>query len=56
MHRRLGFVVSLIGMVFVVLPFATLLDQADFVMMTIGMAFVVVGAFFAIESVARQKN
>ena len=56
MHRRFGFVVSICGMVFVLLPLSTVLRQPDFVMCTIGVGFIVIGTFFAIESVARKKK
>ena len=55
MHRRLGFVVSLCGMTFVMLPLANVLHQTDFVTCTVGFAFVVIGVFFAIESVAKGR-
>lgn len=54
MHKRLGFVVSLCGMVFVLLPLAPLLRQPDFVVCTIGFAFVILGIFFALGTGARK--
>ena len=56
MHRRIGFIVSMCGMAFVLMPLATTLPQPDFVVCSVGFGFVIVGIFFAIESVARQKD
>ena len=56
MHRRLGFIVSMCGMVFVLLPLATTLQYRDLVVCSVGFGFVLMGVFFAIESVARQKD
>lgn len=53
MQRRMGFVLSICGMMFVVMPMATVLRQPDFVVFTIGSAFVLLGIFFAMESVAK---
>ena len=55
MHRWLGFIVSACGMAFVLVPLGTILQKPDFVICSVGFAFVIVGVFFAIESVARQK-
>lgn len=55
MHRRIGFIVSICGMVFVMLPLGGVLGKADFVTAVIGFAFVIIGIFFAIESLARGR-
>lgn len=55
MHRRIGFIVSICGMVFVMLPLGGVLGKADFVTAAIGFAFVIIGIFFAIESLARGR-
>ena len=55
MHRRMGFIVSICGMAFVMTPLGKLLSPPDFVTAVIGFAFVLVGVFFAIESVARGR-
>lgn len=54
MHRRLGFVVSLCGMAFVLLPLSRLMERPDFVTATLGFALVIIGVFFALESVAKK--
>ena len=56
MNRRIGFIVSVCGMAFVLVPFVQVLEQADFVACTVGFALVLVGIFFAIESVARHRT
>ncbi len=55
MHRRIGFVVSICGMAFVMTPLSKVLDQPDFVTAVIGFAFVLIGVFFAIETLARGR-
>lgn len=54
MHRRIGFVISACGMAFVLLPLARVLPAPDFVVCTIGMGFIIVGVFVAIESLAKR--
>ena len=54
MHRRIGFIVSVCGMVFVLLPLITVLEREDFVVCAIGFAFLVIGIFFAIETIAKK--
>ena len=56
MHRRVGFVVSVCGMAFIVMSLALSLQQPEFVMAAIGFGLLVIGVFFAIESVARSDK
>lgn len=54
MHRRIGFVIAACGMIFAVLPFTAILGWGDLITCTIGFALILIGAFFAIESVAKS--
>ncbi len=54
MARRLGFVVSLCGMAFVLLPLSRLMERPDFVISTIGFTITILGIFFALESLAKK--
>jgi hypothetical protein len=56
MHRRLAFGVSICGMVFVLVSLVTVLQQPEFVLCCVGLAFLLLGVFFAIESVAKSKD
>ena len=56
MHRRFGFVVSLCGVVFVMLPLSTVFRQPEVVTAAVGFMLIIVGTFFAVESVARHKK
>ena len=53
MIRRIGFIISVCGMGFVLLPLTRVLPQPDFFVCTIGVAFIIVGVFVAIESLAK---
>jgi len=54
MHRRLGFILSGCGMLFVALPMARILPQQDFVVFVVGLAFTLLGIYFSIESVSKK--
>ena len=54
MDRRLGFVISGIGIMFVLLPLGKLFQTPDFVTVVGGFVFLIVGIFFAIESIAKH--
>ena len=54
MHRRIGFVISVCGMGFALLPLARVLPQPDFVVCAVGVGFIILGVFVAIESLARR--
>jgi lipopolysaccharide export LptBFGC system permease protein LptF len=56
MHRRIGFVIAACGMAFIAVPLSNVFNRADFLMSLLGLAFVIVGTFFAIESVAKQTS
>ncbi|MBI3456712.1 MAG: hypothetical protein HY002_13120 [Candidatus Rokubacteria bacterium] len=56
MQRRIGFIVSISGVAFLLLPLSTLLPSPDFLVCAIGAAFIVIGVFFAIESVAKRLD
>ena len=56
MHRRLGFILSLSGMTFAVIPLATILPKPDFIVCLAGFVFSLLGIFFTIESVAKQRH
>ena len=54
MERRLGFVIGGVGIMFVLLPLAKVLQTPDFVTVVGGFVFLLLGIFFAIESVAKH--
>ena len=54
--RRLGFVISVCGMAFALMPLSTVLDTPDFAVATVGLALLVLGIFVAIESVAKRAG
>lgn len=54
MHRRLGFVLSLCGMMFAVIPLSMILPKPDFILCLSGFVFTLLGIFFTIEEVARR--
>jgi len=56
MHRRFGFLISVCGMMFAVMPLATVLRRPDFVTLTVGSGLFLLGVFVAIESVARKND
>ena len=56
MHWRIGFIISVCGMVSFVLPLAGVLSHQDFLAASGGFAFVLLGIFIAIESLARHKE
>jgi hypothetical protein len=56
MHRRLGFVLSLIGMSFAVMPLAAILPKPDFIMLLGGLTFLLLGIFFTIETLVRDRK
>ena len=56
MHRRLGFVLSLIGVTFAVMPLATILAKPDFIMVLAGLIFLLLGVFFTIETLVRDRR
>jgi len=53
MNRRIGFVISVCGMAFLLLPLARVLPPPDFLVCAVGVGFIVLGTFVAIESIAR---
>ena len=55
MHRRLGFVLSLCGMMFAVIPLSMILPKPDFILCLSGFVFSLLGIFFTIEEVARRQ-
>jgi len=42
-------------MAFTMTPLSRVLNQTDFIISVIGFAFVLIGVFFAIESLARSR-
>ena len=56
MLRRFGFVTSLCGLAFVVVPMMRVLPQPDFVTFAVGAGLLLVGVFVAIESAARKPG
>lgn len=56
MHKRVAFVISVCGMMFVVLPMLTVLRQPDFVTFAIGAGLLLVGIFAAIEAASKPRD
>lgn len=56
MQKRLGFILSVCGLVGIVLPLARVLAQPDFVVCVVGFSFLLLGIFFTIESVAKRQG
>ena len=56
MHRRLGFLIAISGMVFTALPLATVLRKVDFAVCVTGLGLLVLGIFFTIETVSKQQE
>ena len=56
MQRRTGFIVSVIGLGFLLLPLSRVLPTTDFLVCAVGAGFVLIGIFFAIESVAKRVS
>ena len=54
MQRRVGFIVSAIGMGFLLLPLSRVLETPDFMVCVVGVAFILMGIFFTIESVVKS--
>ncbi len=55
MHRRLGFILSLCGMMFAVMPLSVVLPKPDFIVCLSGFVFSLLGIFFTIEAVAKKR-
>jgi hypothetical protein len=56
MQRRIGFIISAIGLGFLLLPLSRVLPPPDFLVCAVGAGFIVLGIFSAIESVAKRVN
>ncbi len=56
MLRRFGFVTSMCGLAFVIMPMIRVLPRPDFVTFAVGAGLLVLGIFVAIESAARQRS
>jgi hypothetical protein len=56
MQRRFGFLVSLCGIAFAVVPLSRVLPKPDFIACMAGFVFTLLGIFFTIESVAKQRS
>ena len=56
MLRRFGFLLSICGLMFGVVPMMKVLEQPDFVTFAIGAGFTLLGIFVGIESVDKQNK
>ncbi|MCI0559971.1 MAG: hypothetical protein MN733_15890 [Nitrososphaera sp.] len=54
MQKRLGFVLSIVGLAFIVMPLARVMQQPEFVMSVAGFGFFLLGIYLAIESVEKK--
>jgi hypothetical protein len=55
MQRKWGLVLSACGLPLAVMPLQSVLAQSDFMMSVVGFGLIVIGIFFSIEALARQK-
>jgi hypothetical protein len=55
MNRRFGFLLSACGLAFAVVPISMIMSKPDFIMCLAGFVFMLLGIFFTIESVAKQR-
>jgi len=56
MERRIGFVVSVCGMAFLIIPLSRVLPGPDFFTALIGASFLLAGIYLNIESLSRNQN
>ena len=56
LHRKVYMGLTVFGMIVFLMPLVNVLTRQDFVVSAVGLGFIVVGIFTAIESVAPKKN
>lgn len=56
MLKRFGFVTSMCGLAFMVMPMSRVLPRPDFITFLIGAALVILGIFAAVEAAGRQRS
>lgn len=56
LHRKVYLGLTAFGMMVFLIPLVNVLSRQDFVICAVGLGFIVIGIFLAIESIAPQKK
>ena len=56
LHRKVYLGLTLFGMIVFLTPLVNVLSRQDFIVCAVGLGFIVIGVFSAMESTASKKN